>query len=34
MQTSSVYTMLVITFERWTAVCRPLQVSKFFLDKD
>uniref|UniRef100_A0A0K0CX04 G_PROTEIN_RECEP_F1_2 domain-containing protein n=1 Tax=Angiostrongylus cantonensis TaxID=6313 RepID=A0A0K0CX04_ANGCA len=26
MQTCSVYTMLVITFERWTAVCRPLQV--------
>ncbi|KAJ1366745.1 hypothetical protein KIN20_027498 [Parelaphostrongylus tenuis] len=26
MQTCSVYTMVVITFERWTAVCRPLQV--------
>uniref|UniRef100_A0A183GKT0 G_PROTEIN_RECEP_F1_2 domain-containing protein n=1 Tax=Heligmosomoides polygyrus TaxID=6339 RepID=A0A183GKT0_HELPZ len=26
MQTCSVYTMVMITFERWTAVCRPLQV--------
>uniref|UniRef100_A0A1I7XKW6 G_PROTEIN_RECEP_F1_2 domain-containing protein n=1 Tax=Heterorhabditis bacteriophora TaxID=37862 RepID=A0A1I7XKW6_HETBA len=26
MQTCSIYTMLMITFERWTAVCRPLQV--------
>ncbi|KAK6024242.1 hypothetical protein OSTOST_09952, partial [Ostertagia ostertagi] len=24
MQTCSVYTMVMITFERWTAVCRPL----------
>ncbi|KJH44804.1 7 transmembrane receptor [Dictyocaulus viviparus] len=26
MQTCSVYTMVMITCERWTAVCRPLQV--------
>ncbi|CAI4223059.1 unnamed protein product [Auanema sp. JU1783] len=33
MQTCSVYTVLMITFERWTAVCRPLLVRVWFSPK-